>query len=86
MENNLKLLKAIPIFSDIKDEALHLLAALLKEERVQKNGFIILEGDHSNIMYIIHSGSAEVRKVINREAGKYKTLAILEQGVKITAV
>ncbi len=80
MENNLKLLKAIPIFSDIKDEALHLLAALLKEERVQKNGFIIREGDHSNMMYIIQSGAAEVRKVINREAGKYKTLAILEQG------
>ncbi|MBI4709538.1 MAG: cyclic nucleotide-binding domain-containing protein [Nitrospirae bacterium] len=80
MENNLKLLKAIPIFSGIKDEALRLLASLLKDERVQKDNRIIREGDHSNMMYIIHSGSAEVRKVINREACKYKTLAILEQG------
>ena len=80
MKNNLKLLKAIPIFSEIKDEALLLLASLLKDERFQKDDCIILEGDHSNMMYIIHSGSAEVRKVINREAGKYKTLAILEQG------
>lgn len=70
----------MPIFSGIKDEALRSLASLLKEEKVVKGEYIIHEGDYSNTLYILRSGEVEVRKVINRESDKYKTLAILEEG------
>lgn len=70
----------MPIFVGIKDEALRALSSLLREERFRKGEYIIREGDYSNIMYILRSGEVEVRKVINRESNKYKTLAILEEG------
>ncbi|MEW6675773.1 MAG: cyclic nucleotide-binding domain-containing protein [Nitrospirota bacterium] len=80
MEDNLEILRSIPIFAGIKDEALHSLVSVLKEERFLKGEYIIREGDYTNTMYILRSGEVEVRKVINRESNRYKTLAILEEG------
>jgi CRP-like cAMP-binding protein len=80
MEHNLQILKTIPVFSGIKKEALISLSSVLKEERFQRGDCIVREGDYSNTIYIIRSGEVEVRKVINRESDRFKTLAILEEG------
>lgn len=80
MEDNLELLKTIPLFAGIKDEALISLSSVLKEEKFLKGDCIVREDDYSNTMYIIRSGEVEVRKVIDRKCDRYKTLAVLEEG------
>lgn len=80
MGNNLHKLSTIPIFVDISKETLSVLSDLLKEERYAEEQYVVREGDSADAMYILQSGEVEVRKVINRDTGKYKTLTILEEG------
>lgn len=77
---NFKELSLLPLFSEIPDETLATIAGMLKEERFAADTLVIKEGDAADFFYILKSGEMEVRKVINKESGKYKTLAILEDG------
>lgn len=77
---NLKELSMLPLFSDIPSETLASIAGMLKEERFAANKLVIKEGDPADFFYILRSGEMEVRKVINKETEKYKTLAILKEG------
>lgn len=73
-------LSAIPAFANISKESLSYLTKLLKEETYTEGQHIVHEGDSADAVYILRSGEVEIRKVINREAGKYKMLAILDEG------
>ncbi|MEW6410294.1 MAG: cyclic nucleotide-binding domain-containing protein [Nitrospirota bacterium] len=80
MEGNIESLRTIPVFTSISEETLRSLALLLKENKYLKGEYIIREGEQADSMYILHSGEVEVRKVIDSKTGKYKILAILEEG------
>ena len=77
---NFKELSTLPIFSDIPQEALPSIAGMLQEESFKAGQRVIQEGDPADFFYILRSGEMEVRKTIDRETGKHKTLAILEEG------
>lgn len=77
---NFKELSSMPLFSGIPDEALISIAGMMKEERFAAGSTVIKEGDLADFFYIIKSGEMEIRKAINIDAGKYKTLAILQEG------
>jgi CRP-like cAMP-binding protein len=77
---SLKELNALPLFSDIPEEILSSITGMLKEESFKAGQPVIREGDPADFFYILRSGEMEVRKTIDRETGKHKTLAILEEG------
>ena len=77
---NFKELSTLPLFSDIPQETLSSIAGMLKEESFKAGQRVIQEGDPAEFFYILRSGEMEVRKTIDRETGKHKTLAILEEG------
>ncbi len=77
---NFKELSTLPLFSNIPQETLPSIAGMLKEESFKAGQRVIQEGDPADFFYILRSGEMEVRKTIDRETGKHKTLAILEEG------
>jgi CRP-like cAMP-binding protein len=79
MENYKELVR-MPLFSGIPEETFPSIAGMLKEERFTAGHVVIREGDPAQSFYILRSGEMEVRKTIDRESGKHKTLAILEEG------
>ena len=70
----------LPLFSGLPEKTLSSIAGMLREERFNAGTLVIREGDPANFFYILRSGEMEVRKTIDRETGKHKTLAILEEG------
>lgn len=79
-KESIKALGAIPIFSNIQEETLASLAALLQQESYPKGACVVRSGDRADALFILESGEVEVRKVISRDEGKYKLLTILERG------
>lgn len=77
---NFKELSSMPLFSGIPDETLISIAGMMKEERFAAGTTVIKEGDRADFFCVLKSGEMEVLKVINIDAGKYKTLAILREG------
>jgi len=77
---NFKELASMPLFYGIPDDTLISISEMLKEESFKAGSLVIKEGDPADFFYILKSGEMEVRKTIDREAGKHKTLAILEEG------
>lgn len=77
---SLKELSILPLLSSLPEETLSSIARMLKEERFKAGALVIKEGDPADFFYILRSGEMEVRKTIDRETGKHKTLAILEEG------
>lgn len=75
-----KELTRLPLFSGLPEETLSSIAKMLKEERFNAGSLVIKEGDPADFFYILRSGEMEVRKTIDRETEKHKTLAILEEG------
>ncbi len=73
-------LRLLPLFSGIPEEILPSISGMLKEEKVKAGHLVIKEGDPADFFYVLRSGEMEVRKTIDRESGKHKTLAILEEG------
>jgi len=76
----IKELSTLPLFSEFPEEALSSISGMLKEESFKAGQPVINEGDPADFFYILRSGEMEVRKTIDRETGKHKTLAILEEG------
>ena len=73
-------LRLLPLFSGIPEEILPSISGMLKEEKFKAGRLVIKEGDPADFFYVLRSGEMEVRKTIDRESGKHKTLAILEEG------
>ncbi len=75
-----KELAKLPLFTGLSEEILSSISRILREERFKAGSLVIREGDPADFFYIIHSGEMEVRKTIDSESQKHKTLAILEEG------
>lgn len=54
------LLKGVPAFARLPEEALEELAALLREERYPADGVVVVEGETGDRLYLISEGCAEV--------------------------
>ena len=55
-------LKAVPVFSQLNDEELRRIATFANEDSVPKGTTLIREGDYSNEMIAIESGTADVKR------------------------
>ena len=55
-------LKAVPVFSELTDEELRRIATFANEDSVHEGTTLIREGDYSNEMIAIESGTADVKR------------------------
>ena len=74
----LESLRAIPLFSSVKDEDLERIADLLIERRFPKHKTIVEEGLPGDYMYVICEGRVQVSKL--SDDGREKILEFFEKG------
>lgn len=74
----LEALRAIPLFSKVRDEDLEALAKVVIERRFAKNTTIVEEGLPGEYMYAIREGRVKVTKA--SEDGREKILSFFEAG------
>jgi len=74
----LSLLRKIPLFSDLADNALTELAGSLKTQTFQKETTVVSETDEGSMLYIIKKGQVKISRL--SEPGKEVILAILGDG------
>src|SRR6476646_1408214 len=55
-------LKAVPVFSELTDEELRRIATFANEDSVSTGDTLLREGDYSNEMIAIESGTADVMR------------------------
>ena len=55
-------LKAVPVFSELTDEELRRIATFANEDSVHEGDTLLREGDYSNEMIAIESGTADVMR------------------------
>lgn len=55
-------LKAVPVFSELTDEELRRIATFANEDSVSEGAELIREGDYSNEMIAIESGTADIKR------------------------
>jgi CRP-like cAMP-binding protein len=55
-------LRAVPVFSELTDEELRRIATFANEDSVSAGATLIREGDYSNEMIAIESGTADVKR------------------------
>ena len=55
-------LRAVPVFSELTDEELRRIATFANEDSVSEGATLIREGDYSNEMIAIESGTADVKR------------------------
>jgi CRP/FNR family transcriptional regulator, cyclic AMP receptor protein len=55
-------LRAVPVFSELNDEELRRIATFANEDSVSEGATLIREGDYSNEMIAIESGTADVKR------------------------
>ena len=71
-------LRAIPLFSKVRDEDLEALAQVVIERRFPKNSTIVEEGLPGDYMYVIREGRVKVTK--SSEDGREKILDFFDAG------
>lgn len=74
----LSLLRQIPLFSDLEDDALSELAGSLKTQKFKKDTTVVSETDEGSMLYIINTGQVKISRL--SETGKEVILAILGDG------
>jgi CRP-like cAMP-binding protein len=55
-------LKAVPVFSELTDEELRRIATFANEDSVSSGATLLREGDYSNEMIAIESGTADIMR------------------------
>ncbi|XP_076377428.1 cGMP-dependent protein kinase 1 isoform X1 [Megalopta genalis] len=78
MEHSMQLLRKIPIFNDIPDEALVKITDLIAVEFYPANVYVIKQDDYGSKFYIVNAGSVKV--TINSPGGIEKEMTILNKG------
>ena len=73
-----RILRGIPIFANLPEEALSRLAPSLKDALFAPGEYIVRQGDPSGDMYVVVSGTVDV--LVNGEGGQSELVATLEAG------
>lgn len=76
--SNAALLKRVPLFTHLTDTQATSLIGSLEKKRFRKSEIIVANGEKSNALFVILSGSAKV--VLSNHKGKEVVLALLEPG------
>jgi CRP/FNR family cyclic AMP-dependent transcriptional regulator len=84
-------LKAVPVFSELTDEELRRIATFANEDSVSAGATLIREGDYSNEMIAIESGTADVMRDGDTVASVgpgdvVGELGVLEKGMRNASV
>jgi CRP/FNR family cyclic AMP-dependent transcriptional regulator len=84
-------LKAVPVFSELTDEELRRIATFANEDSVSEGATLIREGDYSNEMIAIESGTADVMREGETVASVgpgdvVGELGVLEKGMRNASV
>ena len=74
MENELSVLKNIPIFNELNEQALQQILAKARPLSLRKNAFVMSEGETGEALYIIRSGRVKI--FVSDENGNELTLFI----------
>ncbi len=61
-QQKLQILASIDLFKDLKLRELEVLSSIIRQEVIQKDEFIIKEGEHGKILYILKDGNVEILK------------------------
>ncbi len=78
MENDLSLLKNVPIFSELNENALQLILAKSRSLKFRKGAILMSEGETGESLYIINSGKVKI--FVSDENGNEITLFIEGSG------
>jgi CRP-like cAMP-binding protein len=73
-------LKALHVFRDVPEDVLELFPPLIKEESFGAGETIFEEGSTDDKLFIIAGGEVEIKKMIDRAAGRQKLIAVLLKG------
>jgi len=79
LNEEMRLLKEIPLFAEIDESKLKLIAFISQRLRYQPGEQAIVEGDQTDSIYVIISGEADVE--INTDNGPLKVAAIGKHGI-----
>ncbi|MFZ5449504.1 MAG: cyclic nucleotide-binding domain-containing protein [Thermodesulfobacteriota bacterium] len=75
---DLNLLKKVPLFSDLPDQDLKVLAEVGHEEHYPQDSIIIDEGEINNSLYFLVAG--QVKVCLEKISGRPVTLSVLKKG------
>lgn len=76
--NNIDLLKSLEIFSQVSDEDLQSIAALLKERQVEKEEVVCRQGDPGDGLYLVQSG--RIKSVNTDPVGRERVVGFSTDG------
>jgi CRP/FNR family transcriptional regulator, cyclic AMP receptor protein len=77
-QDNLKILKLIPLFAPFSDEELSVVQDIITERKFRKNSIILSEDESNDYMYIVFSGRLKVIQI--SDEGKEQILVIRKKG------
>ncbi len=72
------MLKNIPMFADLKEDALEKIYALMQRRRYKKNNMILMEEDFGDTLFILSQGSVKITRL--SDDGREVILSILGEG------
>ncbi|MFQ6617511.1 MAG: Crp/Fnr family transcriptional regulator [Fidelibacterota bacterium] len=75
---DIRLLKKVPLFSELKDDVLEKIAFLLQRRNYKKNNMILIEEDFGDSLFFINKGKVKVTRI--SEDGREVILSILSEG------
>jgi len=73
-----QLLKSIPLFADLKDEAIEKIHSLIQRRSYKKNNMILMEEDFGDTLFILSRGSVKITRL--SDEGREVILSILGEG------
>ncbi|MBI4690483.1 MAG: cyclic nucleotide-binding domain-containing protein [Nitrospirae bacterium] len=77
---NTEELRIIPLFKNMSEDILRIVATLVGEERFEAEKVVFEEGSSADRLFIIKDGEVEIRKLIDKDEGRYKLIAVLVNG------
>ncbi|MBZ4654315.1 MAG: transcriptional regulator, Crp/Fnr family [Peptococcaceae bacterium] len=76
--NDLDYIKKVPIFAELSEEELEMVAKLVKTRKYRKNMFIFTEGEPGEAVYFVKTGKVKISKMV--EDGREHVLNIMQEG------
>lgn len=76
--NDLDYLKKVPIFAELSEEELEMVAKMVKTRKYRKNMFIFTEGEPGEAVYFVKTGKVKISKMV--EDGREHVIHIMQQG------
>ncbi len=75
---NYSILETVPIFSELQEDELEKIAAVMHKRTYPKNKIILMEEDEGDMLFIIDSGSVKITRI--SEDGREVILSMLGEG------